>query len=154
MKQELKVELESLAAAAKKSGKPLQREDVVLWAEAHKESALYAEVFSEDDSEAARQRRLYLAGQLIRLYIKTIPQVNRPVCALCHLPSDQSGYRNVEDVLNNPRFRGEVLNEALAKLGRVRQSYAHLPEMDTFFNRLDGLIAEFRNELLTKMAAG
>ena len=154
MKQQLKDELDALAAMTKKAGHPLRREDVVDWAAANQGSSLHAEIFSEDDSEAARQRRLFLAGQLIRIYVRSIPQVNRPVRAFCHLPSDKAGYRNVEDVMSNPNFRGEVLNEALSRMGNIRQSYAHLRELDVFFAPLDGLIAAFRQELLQKSEAG
>ena len=154
MKAELQAELEALADEAKKQGQTLKSERVLEFAEANPASAIHAKVFEEDDAEAARARRLQLCGQLIRTYVKMLPSVNRMTRALCHVPSDKSGYRRVEDVVGNPFWRGEVVNEALDKVGRIRLSYAHLPELDPFFARLDSLIADYRVEMVSARKTG
>ena len=154
MKQQLKDEIDALAAEAKVCSETLQARQVVDWAKAHPQSALHGE-FAWDVDEAAYAHWLQQANQLIRIYVRVIPQVRAyPVRAHIHIGSDQSGYRRTEDVLSNPMFRAELINDALAKTARMRNSFAYLPELDPFFARLDAVIAQFRIELMTPRQTG
>ena len=154
MRQELKNELDALAEEAKRAGTTLKSERVVEWAESNKQSALHVELFKDDDSEAARRYRLQLAGQLVRAYVKVIPHVAKPVRALAHLPSDQKGYRKVEDVVSNPMFRDELVNDALARVVRMKESFAFLPELTPFWEQLDKLVDQFRQAMSERRSAG
>ena len=154
MKEELKLELSSLMEEAKRAGNPLTTERVAEWGRDNPGSAIHAELYKEGDDEAAWKHRLHLAGQLIRAYITILPNVNRPVRAAVHLPTDGAGYRKVEDVVGNPRFRAEVINDALAKVRRLRTSFAYLPELDPLWARLDAVVSAYQAELMAGQKAG
>ena len=153
MNQQLKEELDQLAAEAKQVGETLKATRIVAWAKNRRDSAIYKEMDSRggwNDKTAAEKYRRLIANQLVRLYAKIIPPNTEPVRAYVHLASDASGYRKTEEVLDQPHWRAEVLNDALAKVGRIKTSFAYLDELTPFFARLDGLIAEYRLELATK----
>lgn len=154
MTDALKAELDIIAEQAKAAGEPLTKERVYGFASANKDSQLHQKIFEKSDEEAIEAYRLSVCGALIRTYIKLLPQVNKEVRAFIHVPSDDAGYRRVEDVSANPFWRGEVVNGALSKISRVRDSYAYLPELDPFFARLDALIADFRLEMVTERKTG
>lgn len=151
----LRAAMAELAAAADAAGRPLQAAEVVEAARP-KNSPLHSH-FEWDDSAAAAEHRLNQARQLIRLHIQYEPRIGRTCRALISVPSDRDhggGYRGTPAVLDSPRFRAEVLDEALTKLANMRNNYSYLPELSPLFDRLDTVIAQYRIEIGAQRPVG
>ncbi len=153
MNASMKAELETLASAANGL---LHAEQVIEFAK-NPETALHRE-FEWDDTEAAAKYRLQQARQVIRVFVKFEPRVNRECRALVSVPSDRSisgGYRKTSEVLDSPNYRVQVVEEALKRIEATRDNFNYLPELDPLFTRLSNMIAEFRKEMAgSQQAAG
>jgi hypothetical protein len=157
MKKELKSELDALAEEAKREGETLKAKRIVAWAKANQASAIWKDMDAKgawNDKAAAEKYRRLLANQLVRVYVKIVPPNTEPVRAYVHLASDASGYRRTDDVLGHPAMRAEVLNTALAKVSAMKTSFSYLPELNSFFVRLDAMIADYRVELMSAKKTG
>jgi hypothetical protein len=93
--------------------------------------------FQWDDTEAAREYRLWQARQLIRVTVEYIGAGEEKTLTrvFVSLTSDreQGGYRVTADVYSNPSRRRELLNDALEELKRVERKYSHLKELTEVF---------------------
>lgn len=147
MKPQLAEELKALARRC--NGRTLKAKEVLEWAKGHPDSALHKE-FEWNVNEAARRHWLSKARELIRAYVIILPTRPKPVRGLISVPSDRTqtgGYRKTENVLGKQVQRMEMINEALTRLGRMRQNYSYLEELDSFFDDLDRLIERYRGSI-------
>lgn len=115
----------------------LHPHEVVEWAKNNPESALYAS-FEWNDSEAAREYRLWQARRLIALNIVT-PEGERKTVSLVVDRNKGGGYRQIEDVVRVPELRETMLRDALNELRRVRAKYKQLQELAAVFAEIDKL---------------
>jgi len=128
-----KVELE-LAQLAKQNGL-LRPEDVVKYA-SNPKTALH-ECFTWDDSEAAREYRLWQARQLIGMVVTKENDGLKGVRFYVSLNQDRlvkgGGYRAIRSVLGNAKLRQALLAEALADMKRFERKYESLKELAGVF---------------------
>ncbi len=117
---------EELRAIANASGGILLPEKVVEFA-SNPETALHGR-FTWDDTEAARQYRLFQARQVIRLNVIVIEGSSEPVRAYVSLSNDRDhgGYRRMVDVLSNDDLTSRLLADAVAELEGIKRKYEHL----------------------------
>lgn len=144
MNDRLKAEIEEVASQAPDG--LLRPEHIVAFAKDHPDSELYAK-FEWDDAEAAAEFRTQQARQLIRLYVRFEPRVNRTVRGYVSVPTDRlndGGYRPIENVLDNPIWRNQLVEQAINDITAMRRRYAHLPELDPVFNAVDNTLAQVR----------
>lgn len=113
----------------------LNPSDVVEWAKANPDSALYAS-FEWSDDKAASEYRLWQARRLIALHIVTV-EGERKTVSLAVDRTNGGGYRKVDDVVRVPRLRESMLKEALSELRRVRTKYQALKELATVFEEIE-----------------
>lgn len=124
-------ELEALKGGDQK----IHAENVVKWAQSHKQSALYRE-FEWDNSEAAQQYRLGQARRLIQLHIVDSGG-ERAAISLSIDRGKGGGYRMISDVARTKRLREVMLLDALAELRRIRRKYDRLSELAKVFSAID-----------------
>jgi hypothetical protein len=124
-----------LRAIAKAHGGVLRAEDVVSSA-APKTSPLH-DLFTWDDTEAARQYRLWQARQIIRVNIEVVKGTEKRNRVFVSLVSDrvkeQGGYRPMVAVLTDANMRKELLQNALDELERITAKYEALTELADVF---------------------
>lgn len=134
-------ELEQIRIAA---GGVLRCEDVIEYAR-DENTALHSR-FTWDDTEAARQHRLWQARQVIKVAVVVLPQDNKSVMAYVSLVADRrldgGGYRPITSVMESPVLREALLEQALADLRRYRQKYNHLRELAPLFVVMDEIEKE------------
>ena len=148
-------ELEEIKRANGGTATPYQ---VVEYAK-NPDTALHSK-FTWDDSEAARAYRLWQARQVLRVYVQyEIPERKttqvklkvaeaKPVAAktirgTVSLPSDRkagNGYRWIEDVLEHPDRRAEMLTMAKRELELFRRKYKELSELADVHAAIDKVI--------------
>ena len=113
----------------------LLAEDVVSSAQAD-DSPLH-KYFVWDDTEAAKQYRLWQARQLITAMVTILPNTKKSVVAYVSLRDDrqypQGGYRAVVDVMSDTELRDQLLAEALADLRTWQRKYNHLKALIPVF---------------------
>lgn len=130
---------QELASIADANGGMLRAEDVVSFA-ADATTALHGE-FTWDDSEAARQYRIFQARQLIRVTVVYEPRINQDVRVYLSLPDDRQqdggGYRRTVDVMADDDLRAQALASALRELESLRRKYATLQELFGVFIEVD-----------------
>lgn len=134
-----RIQAEIATVAAQSPNGLLRPESVVEFAAANPESELHGR-FEWNNEEAAAEYRIQQARQLIRAYVKFEPRVNRVVRGFLSVPTDRTnegGYRTVENVLDNPVYRQQLVEQALNDLRGVRGRYSHLPELDPVFDAVD-----------------
>lgn len=93
--------------------------------------------FEWDDNEAAHQHRLWQARQLIRTRVILIEGIKEPITAYVSLKSDRkdgAGYRSIVTILQTPRLRKQMLEEALEELQTFQQKYRELTELVEVFD--------------------
>lgn len=110
----------------------LRPERVVAFARNPK-TALHSR-FTWDDTEAAKQHRLWQARQLIKVVIREIPdtETREPVRAYVSLESDRKnggGYRTLVSVLSDDDMRAELLAQAKSEMRRWSDRYRDLTEL-------------------------
>jgi hypothetical protein len=129
---------EELGQLQREHGGLLRAQDVVSFAK-NPATALHG-YFTWDDSEAAELYRLSQARAVIRLSVTVISEEAAPVRAFVSLPSDRmsgGGYRSLTDVVNDEVRRGEMLADALARLGALRRKYAALQALLPVWEAVD-----------------
>ena len=114
----------------------LRPEDVVEQARSPK-SVLHG-LFQWDDSEAAREYRLWQARELIRVSVVMLPEAGgEPTRAFVSLMDDRTkeagGYRCLTTVLGNARQRAALLEQALKELQYWQRKYQQLSELVPVF---------------------
>lgn len=118
------------------NGGLLRAEDVV--AAARPTSSPLHSWFTWDDSEAARNYRLWQARQLIRVTVSYLPENNNELTRVfVNLSTDRvkdgGGYRRLVPVMRNPEQRRQLLQDALAELEVFKRKYAMLTELADVF---------------------
>lgn len=152
MNEGLRREIEEVAS---QSGDGLLRPEQLISYAADNPGSEMHKHFEWDDAEAATEYRRQQARQLIRMYVKFEPRVQRTVRGFISVPTDrlnEGGYRTVESVLDNPILRQQLVEQAINDITGLRRRYAHLPELDGVFNTLDGLVLQARNQKQTAAA--
>lgn len=121
----------------------LRPEVAVLWARQNPDSELHRKL-EWDDSEAAEQWRVDQVRQLIRVIVVPSSETGQHVRAYVSQPSDRvhgGGYRPISESL--AKARQELVNEALATVKRLRNQFAHLPELDPLFTAIEHDVDEY-----------
>ena len=152
MNERLKEEIAAVAAQSQDG--LLRPESLVNYARDNPESELHGKL-EWDDGEAAHEFRCQQARQLIRMYVKFEPRVNRTVRGFLSVPTDRlndGGYRTVENVLDNPIYRQQMVEQAFNDLMSIRRRNEHLPELDSLFNTIDNIVNELRSRSRTAAA--
>lgn len=130
---------QELELVAGQNGGLLRAEDVVEFAR-DADTALHGR-FTWDDSEAARQHRLFQARNIIRANVRIIPHASEPVRAFVSLIDDRKqsggGYRAMVQVLSDDELRAKLVKQASDELRRVRNSYGHLKELAAIWEAID-----------------
>lgn len=96
--------------------------------------------FTWDDTEAARERRLDQARQIIRLMVVVVHEAVPPQRKYVSLPVDRAngtGYRSIEDVLSDDQRRGELLRDVFERLAALKRKYAALSELAQIWEAVD-----------------
>lgn len=126
---------EELARLGSKGDGILYPEDVVRAAKSTK-SPLHNH-FDWNDGVAAEKWRLEQARRLIRVYVTVIdadgPKEIRGYVSLSPDRMGKGGYRTMVDVLKNIRMRGQLLDDAIDDLQRLRTKYRALKELADVF---------------------
>ncbi len=129
--------LRELNRIAKKSKGLLIPEKVV--EEARSEASPLHDQFNWDDTEAARQYRIYQAKNLIRTIVR-YAEINgdkRAVRVFVSLTPDREedggGYRDVVAVLSDKSMRRQMLEDAMNELAAFEKKYANLKELTEVF---------------------
>lgn len=103
--------------------------------------------FTWDDTEAAKQWRLEQARSLIcRIYVTVESGRHQEVSirAYASLPSDRKrggGYRSIDNIMSNKRFRTELFASALAELESFKRRYSRLSRLAPVFTAIDKVSA-------------
>jgi len=129
--EQRRAELEEIRMAA---GGVLKPEDVVEFARAE-DTALHG-AFCWDDTEAAKQHRLWQARQVIRVCVTISDKPKeQPIRTYVSLYEDrgQDGYRLLTDVLSDDEMREKLLSQALAELKTWQQKYKQLEKLAPIF---------------------
>jgi hypothetical protein len=99
--------------------------------------------FEWDDTEAARQHRIWQARELIRVSVTVLPNTTTQTRAYVSLQSDREtvggGYRPIAEVLSDTERRKELLGMALGDMRRWRDRYRELTELGKVFEAIDDL---------------
>ena len=107
--------------------------DVVTFAE-DPATALHAK-FQWDDTVAAHQYRLWQAREIIQVRVTLLAEDVAATRAYVSLGEDRNakggggGYRQIVDVLRNPKRRERFLTEALMEIERLQVKYGVLREL-------------------------
>jgi len=129
----------------------LEKRDGVLYPERvvefaqNPDSALHGK-FCWDDTEAAKQYRMYQARQIIRVTVRMvqIPEHLEPVeiRAFVSLPDDRKaggGYRSIAKVIGDGDLRRQLLESAKEELAIFRRKYREIAELSEINQAIDRL---------------
>ena len=109
--------------------------DIVEYAK-NKKTALH-KCFEWDDTKAAHEYRLWQARELIRVYVKILPNNKKPIRAFVSLYPDRQkaggGYRPIDRVLINTDQRQQLLAQALKEFKYWQEKYQDLKELSEIF---------------------
>lgn len=111
--------------------------------------------FTWDDEEAGMKLREQEARQLIRVYVKYLPQAQRNARAYISVPSDRvrgDGYRRTEDVLASPTMVDQMVDELRKRISSLAESYGYLRFMDGLWPKLMEQLEKFLQESRVKAA--
>lgn len=134
MKTTVQQELEQIAQT---HGGLLRAEDVLEFAR-DKKTALHKR-FEWDNTEAAKQYRIWQARQLICLYVapadteKGAVKVRRFVSLSVDRKNPGGGYRTLAEVVNNKELYQQMLMDALDELQRIENKYQRIRELRPVF---------------------
>jgi len=136
-KDAIKIELEKIR---KRNKGILRAEDVVSFAQ-NPDTALHSR-FTWDDTEAARQYRIWQAREIIRVEVTILPHTQKSYSAYVSLKSDRKneggGYRSTIDVLSDEEYYTQLLDEAKEDLEYWREKYHVLQkELKAVFAEID-----------------
>lgn len=119
----------------------IHAETVVEWASAHPDSELHQR-FDWEDTEAGPKWRLHQARQLIARFVVEPVNRHRLTVSLKIDRSDGGGYRALEDVVIDGSLRAHAVNDALSELGRWRERFIHLTELQPLFAMIEQTMVE------------
>lgn len=123
--------------ALRKTDGLIHAEDVVAWAKNNPESALHKQ-FEWDDSEAAKEYRLWQARRVIAVHVvNSDDDRHRRLISLTIDRPKGGGYRFVEDVQRSKELLAVALDDALGELRRTRTKYQHLKELADVWQAID-----------------
>lgn len=131
------------------------RPDAVVEFARDPESALHSK-FTWDDTEAARQHRLWQARQVIRVAVEILPRTNTETRVYVSLVSDRikgGGYRPLKDVMSDAEMRAEMIRQALGDFKRVRDRYQQIRELAPIFEAIESVESEQAIEVEEKAVA-
>ena len=129
--EQRKAELETIRSAA---GGVLSPEAVVEFAR-NENTALHS-YFTWDDTEAAREYRLWQARQVIRVCVTVSDDVQGPpirTYVSLHEDRGNEGYRLLTDVLSDSQRREKLLIQSLNELQSWQQKYSQLKALAPIF---------------------
>jgi len=112
----------------------LNPKDVVQFAR-NSDTALHQE-FEWNDKIAGDAYRILQARELIRTRVTVLTPDSKPVRAYVSLPNDRKpngGYRRINDVLEKPAWREQMLQNAMADMRAFQVKYAVLKELANVF---------------------
>lgn len=118
----------------KRHGGVLNPADVVEFAR-NERTALHS-AFTWDDTEAAREYRLWQARQVIRVCVTVRDEVKGPpIRTYVSLYEDrgENGYRLLDDVLSDEEMASRLLTQALGELNTWRAKYSQLQKLAPIF---------------------
>lgn len=138
-------QIEQELQALRSEGGLLMPESVVDWAREHPESALHSQ-FEWDDSEAAKEYRLYQARRVIAVYVVS-EDGERKFVSLSIDRAQDGGYRDVREVIANEELRKVLVRDALSEFKRVRAKYEHIRELASIYAEIDKAEREHAPEL-------
>ncbi len=117
----------------------LRPEEVVDYAQ-DPETALH-NCFTWDDTEAARQYRLWQARQVIRVRVTYLPEAEAESRTFVSLTSDRKrdggGYRPLADVMSTEELRERFIDDILSDLFRLKAKAGHYEELAEIFKEVD-----------------
>lgn len=124
-----------LRRIAEENGGILQAEAVI--DAARKPDSILHDKFTWDDTEAAREYRLWQARQLIRCTVVFETRTETTVRAFVSLSKDRGedggGYRETVKVMARADTRAQLLADALAEFEVFERKYAALTELAAVF---------------------
>ena len=107
----------------------IKPDDVVKYAESHKDSELY-KCFEWDDKEASRKYRLIQANNIIcsiSLEIKEEPKkVQRVYVNIKDKETEERTFKNIRDILENDEEYQQLIDKAKSDLMRCKNQYEDL----------------------------
>ena len=141
---------EAVEAIRKKNGGDVTAHAVVETAKA-KRNPLHAE-FTWDDSEAGHQYRLVQARKMLQSFVvvRTEIATDRPqrVYEVIKVPQKEDEkptrakhtYRTLDQVMDDPDMRAELLGRALRELITIRNRYKDLQELAIVMRAIDAVL--------------
>jgi len=115
----------------------LNPKDVVEFAR-NSDTALHQE-FEWNDKIAGDAYRILQAREVIRTRVTVLTPDTKPVRAYVSLPNDRKsngGYRRINDVLEKPAWREQLLKNAMADMRAFQTKYAVLKELANVFSAM------------------
>ena len=115
----------------------LNPKDVVEFAR-NSDTALHQE-FEWNDKIAGDAYRILQAREVIRTRVTVLTPDTKPVRAYVSLPNDRKpngGYRRINDVLEKPAWREQLLQNAMADMRAFQTKYAVLKELANVFSAM------------------
>lgn len=101
--------------------------------------------FTWDDTEAAKQHRLWEARQIVRIFVTFAPDdavKQHQVRMYCSLDADRKsdgGYRLLTDIMSHAEMRKQLLNQALRDFRLFREKYQTLKELEPIFSAAESV---------------
>lgn len=107
--------------------------------------------FLWDDSAAAEQHRLSQARRLIRVFVTTVPNVDKPVRAYVSVPLDRcpnedgevGGYRRTEQAIKSKPLVDSMIAEAKRKIISLSKEFAHLDVLRPMWDEIEAVVTQF-----------
>lgn len=137
----LQKELETIR---KRGGGILKAEDVVSFAQNPK-TALHSK-FTWDDTEAAKQYRLWQAREVIRVCVTVRSESKDAIRTYVSIAEDRysgGGYRHIEDVLSNYDLHTQMLRDVLSEFRRVQMKHNRYTELQPIYDAIDEVDKRF-----------
>lgn len=125
--------------------------ELVVKAATSKRNPLHAE-FEWDDSAAAHEHRLGQAREILRhlVVVREEIKTDRPqrIYEVVRLPKQdderpKNVYRTLEQIMEDPDMRAELLGRALRELISIRNRYRDLQELAVVIRSIDELVENF-----------
>jgi hypothetical protein len=153
MKPQERIKQELELIIRKNPSRILQACDVVEFAK-NPDTELHKH-FTWEDSEAAREYRLWQARTIIHTCVHIIPNYSEPIDVYVSLKTDRTmgggGYRSLVSVMSNRTLRLQLLQEALEEMKVFQGKYKTLRELVPIF---DGIKAVQSRVSTRKQRAG
>lgn len=102
--------------------------------------------FDWSDRKAAQKYRLWQAREVIRVYVTVLEADTEPVKVYVSLYNDRKrdggGYRSLRDVMKNPKYRQQLLEQAEFEMQIFKQKYKRLMQLKPIFEAADRVFAK------------